>query len=88
MPAEKEPRAQALEQHYSNHLEVGFNALEFLLRFAQARGDEPPRPLLEVVTNPAFARAFSATLAEAVTSYEERFGPIPDANDFVGGSDM
>jgi hypothetical protein len=56
---EKEPRAQALEQHYSNHLEVGFNALEFLLRFAQARGDEPPRPLLEVVTNPAL-RARSA----------------------------
>ena len=87
MPPGTGPRDELREQLYSNHLEVGFNALEFLLRFAQARGDEVPRPLLEVVTNPAFARAFSVTLAEAVNSYEERFGPIPDTDDFGFGSE-
>lgn len=85
MPSGKGPRDELREQLYSNHLEVGFNALEFLLRFAQARGDEVPRPLLEVVTSPAFARAFSLTLAEAVNSYEERFGPIPDAENLGFG---
>ena len=66
------------EQHYSNHLEVGFNSVEFLLRFAQAREGGRETAVLELVTTPTFAQAFSHTLAEALSRYEARFGPIPE----------
>jgi hypothetical protein len=66
------------EQRYSNQLEVGFNSVEFLLRFGQAREGDHETPVLEIVTAPAFARAFSLTLVEALNSYEARFGPIPE----------
>lgn len=79
--------SHSLEQPYSNHLEVGFNALEFVLRFSQTRGDDPPRTAVEIVTNPAFARAFSLTLAEAISSYEARFGPIPGTEDLGWDTD-
>jgi hypothetical protein len=66
------------EQRYSNHLEVGFNSVEFLLRFGQAREGTHETAILELVTTPTFARAFSLTLAEALSRYEARFGPIPE----------
>jgi hypothetical protein len=65
------------EQRYSNHLDVGFNSVEFLLRFGQSREGDHETPVLEIVTTPAFARAFNITLAEALSRYEARFGPIP-----------
>jgi hypothetical protein len=81
MPSDTDSGRARPEQRYSNHLEVGFNAVEFLLRFGQAREDDPGSPVLEVVTNPTFAKAFSRTLAEAVQRYEARFGPVADADD-------
>jgi Protein of unknown function (DUF3467) len=74
---DKSQAAARPEQHYSNHLEVGFNSVEFLLRFGQAHeGHETS--VSELVTTPTFARAFSVTLAEALSRYEARFGPIPE----------
>jgi hypothetical protein len=69
------------EQRYSNRLDVGFNSVEFLLRFGQSREGDRETPVLELVTTPAFARAFNLTLAEALNRYEARFGPIPDVQD-------
>lgn len=66
------------EQHYSNYLEVGFNSVEFVLRFGQASEGDRETAVLELVTTPTFARAFSLTLAEALSRYEARFGPIPE----------
>jgi hypothetical protein len=69
------------EQKYSNRLDVGYNSVEFVLRFSQERVEDRGRPVVEVVTNPAFAKAFSETLASAVHRFENRFGRIPETED-------
>jgi hypothetical protein len=81
VPSDRGPADAAPEQRYSNHLEVGFNSVEFLLRFGQQRDGDRTTRVMELVTTPAYARAFSATLAEALSEYEARFGPIPDVKD-------
>lgn len=71
-----------LASNYSNHLQVGFNAFEFLLEFAQFREkDSDVVKVTAIVTSPAFAKAFSRTLSESITNYEQRFGAIPEIID-------
>jgi hypothetical protein len=66
---------------YSNHLQVGCNAFEFMLQFEQYReNDAEAVNVFAVVTSPAFAKAFARTLSDSITSYEERFGNIPDVD--------
>jgi hypothetical protein len=68
-----------LASNYSNHLQVGYNAFEFLLEFAQYReNDSNVVNVTAIVTSPAFAKAFARTLSDSITSYEQRFGEIPD----------
>lgn len=68
-----------LPSNYSNHLQVGYNAFEFLLEFAQFReNDTDVVNVTAIVTSPAFAKAFSRTLSDTIVSYEQRFGEIPD----------
>ncbi|HZN07301.1 MAG TPA: DUF3467 domain-containing protein [Pyrinomonadaceae bacterium] len=68
-----------LPSNYSNHLQVGYNAFEFLLEFAQFReNDTDVVNVTAIVTSPAFAKAFSRTLSDTIASYEQRFGEIPD----------
>jgi hypothetical protein len=68
-----------LRSNYSNHLQVGFNAFEFLLEFGQFHeNDNNVVNVAAIVTSPAFAKAFACTLSESIASYEQRFGEIPD----------
>jgi hypothetical protein len=68
-----------LAGNYSNHLQVGYNAFEFLLEFAQYReNDTNVVNVNAIVTSPAFAKAFARTLSDSIASYEQRFGEIPD----------
>lgn len=68
-----------LASNYSNHLQVGFNAFEFLLQFGQFREkDTDVVNVTAIVTSPAFAKAFARTLNESIANYEQRFGQIPD----------
>ena len=68
-----------LPSNYSNHLQVGYNAFEFLLEFAQFReNDTNIVNVAAIVTSPAFAKAFARTLNDSIASYQQRFGEIPD----------
>lgn len=65
--------------NYSNHLQVGYNAFEFLLEFGQFREtDTDVVNVTAIVTSPAFAKAFAQTLSDSIANYEQRFGEIPD----------
>jgi hypothetical protein len=67
------------ERLYSNYLRVGCNAFEFILEFCDYReGDIEARVISVVITTPAFAKAFEATLSQSIKNYEERFGMIPE----------
>jgi len=62
---------------YVNCLEVGFNAVEFVLRFGQlTTGDGDPATQADLITTPAHAKAFLITLQESLRDYEARFGEI------------
>ena len=68
-----------LASNYSNHLQVGYNAFEFLLEFGQFREkDSDVVKITAIVTSPAFAKAFARTLSESIANYEKRFGDIPE----------
>jgi chromosome segregation ATPase len=65
---------------YANYLEIGHNAFEFIFDFGQMySGDEQPRFHTRVVSGPAYAKAFSHTLNDAVGEYERYFGTLEEA---------
>lgn len=66
------------EARYANSLDVGFNAAEFILEFTQSYPDEPPVVVVRIVTSPLNARAFLATLSDAIQKFEESFGPLTE----------
>jgi hypothetical protein len=71
-----------LEGRYANYFKVGHNAFEFLLDFGQFYSDSiEPLMHTRVVTSPAYAKAMSDTLLEAIGIYEQTFGFIPEADD-------
>ena len=71
-----------LASNYSNHLQVGYNAFEFLLEFGQFREkDSHVVNVTAIVTSPAFAKAFARTLSDSIANYEQRFGAIPELID-------
>jgi len=63
-----------VEAKYANTLDVGFNAAEFILEFAQSYDDEPPIVVVRVVTSPLNARAFLASLSGAIRKFDEGLG--------------
>ncbi len=69
-----------LEGRYANAFQVGHNAFEFLLDFGQASpAEESAHFHTRIIPGPAYAKAFSQTLREAIDSYEKTFGVIPGA---------
>ena len=78
---------QEIEARYSNCLEIGQNAFEFVLDFGQSyQGEQSdPRFHTRIVTGPFYAKYFSALLCESVRRYEEEHGVIPEQN--VQGED-
>ncbi|HWA72778.1 MAG TPA: DUF3467 domain-containing protein [Polyangiaceae bacterium] len=62
---------------YVNCLEVGFNAVELILRFSQlTASDSEPATQADLITTPAHAKAFLLTLQQSLRDYEARFGEI------------
>lgn len=68
---------------YANQFEVGFNAFEFLLDFAQNYDSAEGVSLAHtrIVTAPAYAKVFRALLDRSIGDYEAAFGPIGPMED-------
>jgi hypothetical protein len=63
---------------YANHLEVGYNAFEFLLEFGQSFDETTAAgKAARIVTAPAYAKVFCGLLQGSIVDYESNFGPIP-----------
>jgi hypothetical protein len=74
----------AIEGRYANYLEVGSNAVEFMLDFGQYVESGPAETIVRIFTSPAYAREFLAVLRQAVENYEARYGSVlrsPDGDD-------
>ena len=69
---------EQIEARYSNHVEIGQNAFEFLLEFGQLYdgGAAKPRIHTRIVTSPFYAKHFSDLLQESIRRYEESHGTI------------
>lgn len=80
LTVETPPAARAAPEpaSYANQFEVGFNAFEFLLDFAQNYDSAEGMALAHtrIVTAPAYAKVFLALLERSVGEYEAAFGPI------------
>lgn len=61
---------------YANYFEVGCNAFEFVIDFAQRHDDKPPVRRMRIITSPVFARELLRVLAASIAEYEQTFGPI------------
>jgi uncharacterized protein DUF3467 len=70
-----------LEARYANFFQVGYNAFEFVLEFAQANLPDKPRYQTRIVTSPAYAKTFLAIIRESIKRYEQAFGPIPESKE-------
>jgi hypothetical protein len=67
-----------LEGRYTNCLNSGFNAFEFVLDFGQCfPGAGEPQWHTRVITSPAYAKALFETMWESLAQYESTHGPIP-----------
>jgi len=69
---------ETAEGIYSNIASIMFNRSEFYIDFGRL---VPGRPEVKVhariIASPAHARDLARVLAQNITQYEERFGPIP-----------
>lgn len=70
-----------IEIIYSNFLQVGHNAVEFLLDFGRQFEDSRYQVLMRIVTNPAHAKEFADLLSRSIQEYEKRFGQIRHAGE-------
>jgi hypothetical protein len=68
-----------IEVRYSNRLEIGQNAFEFVLAFGQLYEQED-RALIhtKIVTSPYYAKRFAELLQQSIQRHEQALGPIPD----------
>ena len=68
-----------LEGRYSNYLEIGQNAFEFVLAFGQQYEDqEHPAIHTKIVVTPFHAKRFMELLLESIQRHEKLLGSIPD----------
>lgn len=69
---------EPLEGRYSNHIEIGQNAFEFVVDFGQFY-EEADGVLVHtrVVLSPFYAKHFSELLLDSVQRYEGNYGAIP-----------
>jgi hypothetical protein len=68
-----------IEVRYSNYLEIGQNAFEFVIAFGQQYENEE-RALIHsrIVTTPFYAKQFAEMFLESIRRHEQSLGPIPD----------
>jgi len=70
----------SLEGRYSNYVEVGFNAFEFLVEFGQFYSEsDPPRAHTKIVMSPHYAKNLSETLQKSLSQYESDYGAVVSA---------
>jgi hypothetical protein len=70
------------EGRYANYFEVGHNAFEFVVDFAQLYSEkEEPRFHTRIITGPAYAKSMLEMLKQAIAQYEQTFGTIPTENE-------
>ena len=66
-----------LKGRYANSIQVGHNALEFVLDFGQLSPEtEEVQFHTRIITAPGYAKAFFDTLRDSITQHEEKFGAI------------
>lgn len=66
-----------LEGRYSNYVEVGFNAFEFIFDFGQLYTDsEQPRSHTKIVMSPYYAKNLLETLQKSLVEYETDYGAV------------
>lgn len=63
-----------LEARYANSFEIGFNAYEFVIDFAQQYEGGPGRVHSRIVTSPALARILGELLESSLRKYDSRYG--------------
>ena len=67
----------SLESRYSNYVEVGFNAFEFLVEFGQFySGSKQPHAHTKIVMSPYYAKDLLETLQKSVLQYEDNYGAV------------
>jgi hypothetical protein len=66
-----------LEGRYSNYVEVGFNAFEFIFDFGQLYTDSgQPRSHTKIVMSPHYAKNLLETLQKSLVEYETDYGAV------------
>ena len=59
---------------YANYLQIGYNALEFVLDFGQQfEGAPEPGLHTRIVTTPVYARGFLRLLRETLEEHERKY---------------
>jgi hypothetical protein len=69
-----------LQGRYANSFRVGFNALEFMIDFAQSSTNHQIAEVhTRIIMNPAYGRVLLRLLATSIDQFEQAHGPIaPD----------
>jgi hypothetical protein len=65
-----------VSRQYANYTEVGYNAFEFLIDFAQLYPGKPVIRAARIVMGPAYAKSLLEVLGRSVEEYEKCFGMI------------
>jgi Protein of unknown function (DUF3467) len=76
--ARENPRSREhLETQYTNYVEVGHNAFEFLVDFGRSSPEEEEAAFhTRIVTSPSCAKALFELLRDSIDQYEKTFGLI------------
>jgi hypothetical protein len=68
-----------IEVRYSNYLEIGQNAFEFVIAFGQ-QYENQERAVIHsrIITTPFYAKKFAEMFLESIRRHEQHLGAIPD----------
>lgn len=71
-----------LQGRYANSFRVGFNALEFMIDFAQSSTNHQVAEVhTRIIMNPAYGRVLLRLLATSIEQFEQAHGPIASEQD-------
>ncbi len=66
-----------LQGHYANSFRIGFNALEFMIDFAQSSTNHQVAEVhTRIIMNPAYGRVLLRLLTTSIELYEQAHGQI------------
>jgi len=66
-----------LQGRYANSFRIGFNALEFMIDFAQSSTNHQVAEVhTRIIMNPAYARVLLRLLTSSIEQYEQSHGRI------------